>query len=347
MAWAADANHPVFTYPRSAAAWSEDPESAAAAAAGGGGSGAAATAAATARRLVEEVSVDSSAEVLPNNPEHTTAPTADDRGRVEDAGRSSRDLALAALADLALAPWSSTSSSLSFTSTSTSSDISGSSYQQEGGDITQRGGCITQEDIDEALRSDPKACSRATLGSDQKTWWISRPCNSNDDDDDGSGGVKGAFKHGMANEQQQEEADDEKHQQYRQPQQPQRTQQAQQNLSSSSFVSPLEAEEEPWWRVRRRASALEVLLDASNMLQKKGTPLPAGTQVRYFYMVKKNLLIWSANPDDREKESNEMKWNDSPHDYIFKTVCYGGGTFFYTEEIKYKTMSEYILLVVQ
>jgi hypothetical protein len=105
------------------------------------------------------------------------------------------DRSLDALADMALAPWA------------------------------LRG--ITAADLDAAMASDPKVCTKLTWHGG---WKVSRACDDEHTTRDGP-------------------------------------------------VRPNGHHQEPWWRVRRRNSAIEILMDAAESLAASGTPVPDGTEL--------------------------------------------------------------------
>mmetsp|Transcript_4709 Transcript_4709/g.11061 ORF Transcript_4709/g.11061 Transcript_4709/m.11061 type:complete len:530 (+) Transcript_4709:72-1661(+) len=100
---------------------------------------------------------------------------------------------------------------------------------------------IPHASVQAALRSDPPACALFEVGQDGH-WYVSRACGH---DDRGNDGSMSAGNDGQ----------------------------------TSSVVPPTRANEEPWWRVRRRNAALEMIIDASEVLKGRGEPLPAGLAI--------------------------------------------------------------------
>jgi len=240
MGWMADANHPIFSYPTGTFGSTAGPSGS-----GGGACG--------------EDGGEGGQPSSPSRPASFSSSAA--TTSMQPIGPL-----LAELADIALAPWSSGVKpehrhddrgdddgkrvKEEFESSGDSDSGSGG-----GGD-----GTITQADVDAALTTDPKVCSRLTYliavggvsgvsggsgvrgGTGKGEWRISRPCNRNP-----SSTLSSASQDGAVN--------------------------------GNNLTAPFGLQEEPWWRVRRRQAALEVLLDATRMLQLNGTPLRHNTQI--------------------------------------------------------------------
>eukprot|EP00613_Pedinella_sp_CCMP2098_P076528 CAMPEP_0171936578 /NCGR_PEP_ID=MMETSP0993-20121228/33922_1 /TAXON_ID=483369 /ORGANISM="non described non described, Strain CCMP2098" /LENGTH=811 /DNA_ID=CAMNT_0012577775 /DNA_START=92 /DNA_END=2527 /DNA_ORIENTATION=+ len=241
MGWMADANHPIFSYPAGTFGCAAGPSES-----GGGACG--------------EDGGEGGQPSSPSRPASFSSSAA--TTSMQPIGPL-----LAELADIALAPWSSGVKPEHRHDDRGDDDgkrvkeefeSSGDSDSGSGGGVGD--GTITQADVNAALTTDPKVCSRLTYliavggvsgvsggsgvrgGTGKGEWRISRPCNRNP-----SSTLSSASQDGAVN--------------------------------GNNLTAPFGLQEEPWWRVRRRQAALEVLLDATRMLQLNGTPLRHNTQI--------------------------------------------------------------------